>query len=55
MSDQVIDYDGDICEIVDKTSSSICVKIEKKTPQGVTHNQWFSIEQFEKRFKKKNI
>ena len=48
----IYDKDGASCKIIDSTTSSICVRIEKKTPKGITHNQWFTIEQFEKRFSK---
>lgn len=47
----VTDLDGAECVIMDMTSNSICVHIKKKRKEGIDCNQWFTIENFVKRFK----
>ena len=53
INEKVIDSDGKECIICEKTSNSILVHIDKKRKEGINCNQWFTIETFEKRFKKK--
>lgn len=48
----VIDKDGKECTITNLTRNSIEVYIEKKTDQGVNCKQWFTLNDFEKRFVK---
>ena len=55
INEEVIDVDNSICKIIDKTKNSICVWIGKKTDKGINCSNWFSIKDFEKRFKKKNV
>jgi len=47
----IIDLDGKECTIVDMTSNSICVHIKKKKKEGINCNNWFTLTDFEKRFK----
>jgi hypothetical protein len=51
IGDQVKDKDGKICKIVDKTANSINVWIGKKGKEGVNCTNWFTFENFERRFK----
>ena len=48
----VSDNDGKKCEILKISQNSINVLIFKKSKLGITSDQWFSIKDFEKRFKK---
>lgn len=52
INDIVLDKDNAKCIITNKTSSSIEVYIEKKTNKGINHKQWFTDNEFLKRFKK---
>jgi hypothetical protein len=45
------DFDNSDCEITNKTSNSIEVAIKKKTKNGINHTQWFTMSEFNKRFK----
>ena len=47
----IADLDGRKCVIINMTTNSICVHIERKSDQGVNCDQWFTIQDFEKRFK----
>jgi hypothetical protein len=38
----LIDKDGAECTIIDCTSNSILVRIEAKTKDGITSNNWFA-------------
>ncbi len=40
----LIDADGAECKIIDATSNSILVWIEKKTDKGISHDNWFADE-----------
>ena len=47
----ITDLDGKKCVIVNMTSNSICVHIKKKRKEGIDCDQWFTLTNFEKRFK----
>lgn len=47
----VVDLDGRECIIINTTTNSICVHIERKSERGINCDQWFTIQNFEKRFK----
>jgi hypothetical protein len=47
----IIDFDGEICKIVNKTLNSIEVRINRKHREGIDANQWFVMNDFNKRFK----
>ena len=51
IGDKVKDKDNKICTVIGTTLSSINVFINKKTKQGVDCSNWFTNENFEKRFK----
>lgn len=47
----VVDSDGRICKVTNKTSSSIEVYMEKTNSKGINCKQWFDFEkEFTKRF-----
>lgn len=48
----IIDKDYKLCRVLQKTSNSILVYIERKTPMGINCSSWFTIKEFEERFKK---
>lgn len=52
IDEKIKDFDGKICIICEKTKNSLLVYIEKKKKEGINCKQWFTIENFEKRFKK---
>ena len=52
IGDDVKDFDGKICKIVNKTSNSIEVFIGRKSNAGVDCKNWFEMFFFNKRFKK---
>lgn len=52
IGDEIKDKDGKICRIVDMTTNSINVWIERKTKNGVSCTNWFTFENFTRRFKK---
>lgn len=52
IGESIIDNDGLICIINNKTSNSIEVFIEKKTIKGIDCFSWFNMNDFNKRFKK---
>ena len=47
----IIDSDGSLCIIENKTTNTIEVYIQKKTKNGVNCRQYFDMNQFNKRFK----
>jgi len=51
INENVIDNDETIHLIIGKTSNSIEILLYKKTSKGVNCRQWFTIEQFNKRFR----
>lgn len=51
IGDKVKDRDNKICTIVDFTENSVCVWIGKKTLKGIDCTNWFTMENFLKRFK----
>jgi hypothetical protein len=51
IGDKVKDRDNKICTVIDTTNSSIRIFINKKTEQGVDCSNWFTNENFERRFK----
>jgi len=50
IDDIVIDKDEAKCTITNKTTNSIEVFIEKKSLNGISCAQWFTIKDFNKRF-----
>jgi hypothetical protein len=52
IGDKVKDKDNKICTVIGTTKSSVNIFINKKTNQGVDCSNWFSNDNFEKRFKK---
>jgi len=48
----VEDTDKSRCEITNKTVNTIELRIEKKSSNGITCTQWFTMDKFNKRFKK---
>jgi preprotein translocase subunit YajC len=51
IGEEILDSDGIVCKITDKTSNSIEVEIKKKNKEGVDHKQWFDMKRFNNRFK----
>lgn len=51
ISQSIVDLDGNVCLITNKTLNSIEVLIYKTTVQGINHKQWFDMGRFIKRFK----
>ena len=51
---KVISVKYGVDEIVNKTSSSIQVKINKRKKYGVTHKEWFTMSDFNKAYRKSN-
>lgn len=51
IGDKVKDKDNKICTVIDTTLSSVRVFINKKTEQGIDCSNWFTNENFERRFK----
>lgn len=47
----VEDSDKSYCEVTDKTLNSIEVAIKRKSEKGIDCKQWFTMSQFNKRFK----
>lgn len=52
IGDDVKDFDGKLCKIVNKTSNSIEVFIGRKSNAGVDVKNWFEMKFFNSRFKK---
>lgn len=52
IGDEVIDKDGSVCKITNKTSNTIEVFIRKKSKKGIDCTNWFFIKDFNMRFKK---
>lgn len=55
VGDQVIDLDGSLCTIIDKSLNTIMVSIGRKSSLGINTSQWFDMvshNSFGKRFKK---
>jgi hypothetical protein len=52
VDENVKDNDGKTCVIKDITSNSLNVWIGKKSKKGIDSTNWFSLNDFEKRFKK---
>lgn len=50
MEKTVLDRDGTVCIITDMTDTSIEVLMKKKTDKGIDCKQWFTNENFNKRF-----
>lgn len=51
MGQVVADTDGKECSITGLTTNSIEVLIERKSDKGVDCKNWFSMNQFNRRFK----
>lgn len=49
----VIDKDGSICKVLNKSANSVEVFISKKTKMGIDCNQYFDMRSFNERFKLK--
>ena len=52
VGETVIDSDGALCKITNKTINSIEVYIIRKKREGINHKQWFDMHRFNYRFKK---
>lgn len=52
---EIKDMDNTICTVTDFTSNSVEVFIKKKTSTGIDCKQWFTVQDFNKRFKNMNI
>lgn len=53
IGDIVIDNDGAECEVTNKTLNSIEIYISKKKDEGIDCKQWFTMNNFNMRFKRK--
>lgn len=51
IGDKLRDKDNKICIIVNMTETSVCVWIGRKTEKGINSTNWFTNENFRKRFK----
>ena len=49
----IIDSKDFVDVITNKTSNTIEVEINKRTKEGVTHKQWFTMSSFNKNYKAK--
>jgi hypothetical protein len=52
IGEDILDGDGVICKITDKTSNSIEIFIKRKSEKGIDCKNWFEMRNFNKRFKK---
>lgn len=52
IDENILDVDGSICTITNKTKNSIEVYIKRKSEKGVDCKNWFEMRNFNKRFKK---
>ena len=52
IGERVLDQDGGECLITDKTANSIEVFIRKKSDKGVNAKNWFTMKNFNRRFKR---
>jgi hypothetical protein len=55
IGENIMDQDGHICLITNKTVNSIEVFVRKKTEQGIDCTNWFDMKSFNERFKKIKI
>jgi hypothetical protein len=52
IGENILDFDGSICVITNKTANSIEVSIKRKSEKGIDCKNWFEMRNFNKRFKK---
>jgi len=53
IDDVVIDIDGVECVVTNKTLNSIEIHLDKKCSEGVSCKQWFTMNDYNRRFKRK--